>query len=73
MLTRSTRLPGPTETSSKPNPGTSLRDYSQTDGLFKADSPRFGRRDEAKIANEEDAVWVDGFFLEALQFAGKKG
>jgi len=42
-------------------------------GLLKADSPRFGRRDEAKIANEEDAVWVDGFFLEALQFAGKKG
>jgi hypothetical protein len=47
--------------------------FLKTHRLLKADSPRFGRRDEAKIANEEDSVWVDGFFLDALQFAGKKG
>jgi hypothetical protein len=47
--------------------------FLKTHRFLKADSPRFGRRDEAKIANEEDPVLVDGFFLNALQFAGKKG
>lgn len=41
--------------------------------FLKADSPRFGRRDKAKIANEEDPVLVDCFFFDALQFAGQKG
>ncbi len=41
--------------------------------FLKADTPRFGRRYEAKIANEEDPVFVDCFFFDALQFAGKKG
>ena len=40
--------------------------------FLKADSSRIGRRDEAKIANEEDSVLIDCFFLDALQFAGKK-
>ena len=37
--------------------------------FFKADSPRFSRRDEAKIANEEDSVLVDCFFFDALKSA----
>jgi hypothetical protein len=41
--------------------------------VLKADSARFGSRDEAKIANKEDSVLVDCFFLDALQFADKKG
>lgn len=44
----------------------------ETHRFLKADSPRFGRRDEAKIADEEDSLLVDGFFPDALQFAGKK-
>ena len=46
--------------------------FLKTYRVLKADSPRFGRRDEAKIANEEDSVLVDCFFFDALQFAGKK-
>jgi hypothetical protein len=48
-------------------------DFLKTQRILKADSPRFGRRDEAKVANEEDSVLVDRFFLDAIQFAGKKG
>ena len=74
MPTRSTRLPGSTETSSKPKLPVSLFvNFLKTHRFLKADSPRFGRRDEAKIANEEDPVLVDCFFFDALQFAGKKG
>ncbi len=40
--------------------------------FLKGDLQRFGRRDEAKIANEEDSVLVDCFFFDALQFAGKE-
>jgi len=47
--------------------------FLKTQRILKADSPRFGRRDEAKIANEEDPVLEDFFFLDALQFPGKKG
>jgi len=47
--------------------------FLKTHRVCEADSPRFGRRDEAKIANEEDSVLIDSFFLDALQFTGKKG
>ena len=41
-------------------------------GIFKANAPRFGRRDEAEVANEEDPVLVDRFCLDTLQFTRKK-
>ena len=74
MLTRSTRLPGSTENQFEAEIPVSLFvNFLKTHRFLKADSPRFGRRDEAKIANEEDPVLVDCFFFDALQFAGKKG
>ena len=45
----------------------------ETERFFKADSPGFGGRNEAKIANEEYSALVDRFFFDALQFARKKG
>src|SRR5882724_10096238 len=46
--------------------------FFKTHRFLKADSPRLGRGDEAKIANEEDPALVDRFFFDALQFADKK-
>ena len=44
----------------------------KTHRFLKADSPRFGGLDEAKVTNEEDSILVDCFSFDALQFAGKK-
>jgi len=43
----------------------------RTNRVFKTDAPCRGRRDEAQIADEEDASLEDLFRPEALQFAGK--
>ena len=40
--------------------------------FLKADSPRFSRRDEPEITNEEHSVLVDCFVFDSFQFAGKK-
>ena len=45
----------------------------KTHGFLKADAPRFGRRDEAKMANEEDPVLVDCLLLDTLQLTGQNG
>lgn len=41
--------------------------FLETQRFFEGDSPRLRRSDEAQIANEEDALVVDGFFLDAVQ------
>jgi hypothetical protein len=40
--------------------------------ILEADPPRFGWRDETKIADEEDPALVDFLSLDALQLVGKK-
>src|ERR1700691_3961045 len=45
-------------------------DFLKTHRFLKGDSPRFGRRDEAEIADEEDPVLVDCFLFDAFQFGG---
>jgi len=40
--------------------------------FFKGNAPRFGRRDEAEIADEEDPALVNPLLFDALQFALKK-
>ena len=45
----------------------------KTHRVLKADSPRFGRRHEAEITNEEDSVLVNSFLDDALQFADQRG
>ena len=46
--------------------------FLETHRFLKADSPRFGRRDEAKVTNEKDSVLVNCLLFHSLQFAGKK-
>ena len=46
--------------------------FLKTHSFLNADSTRVCRRNEAKTANEEHLVLVDGFFFDAFQFAGKK-
>ena len=45
--------------------------FLKTECVFEADSPRFGGGDEAEVANEEDAVLIDRFFLDAIEFTGQ--
>ena len=74
MLTRSATLPGSTEIRSEAEVTVSLFvDLLEAHRFLKADSPRFGRGDEAKITNKEDPGFVDCFSFDALQFTGKKG
>src|SRR5215813_8027905 len=40
--------------------------------VLEADSPCCGRRDEAKVADEEDTAFVDAFLPDALQLARQK-
>ncbi len=66
-LTRSGRLPRSTENRFEPKILVGLLvNFFETQCFFKADSPRFGRRDETEIANEEDAPLVDSLSLNAL-------
>jgi hypothetical protein len=44
----------------------------ETERLLEGDSPRFGRSDEAEVADEEDVVLVDRVVLDALQLGGKQ-
>ncbi len=44
----------------------------ETPGLFKIDAPSFGRGDEAEILDEENALLINRFRFDALQFAGKR-
>jgi hypothetical protein len=44
----------------------------ETEGRFKIDAASFGRDDEAEILYEEDALLINRFRLDALQFAGKR-
>jgi hypothetical protein len=44
----------------------------KTHGFLKGDSPRFSRCNEAKIANKENPVLVDGFSLDTLELAGEQ-
>ena len=48
-------------------------DFLKAHCFLKADASRFGRRDEAKMANEEDKVLINSFFFDTLQFTGKNG
>lgn len=44
----------------------------ETQGRFEIDAASFGLGDEAKILYEEDALLINRFRLDALQFAGKR-
>lgn len=44
----------------------------ETPGLFKIDAPSFGRSDEAEILYEENALPINRFRFDALQFGGKR-
>jgi hypothetical protein len=46
-------------------------DTFETEGLFKVDSPRFGRRNEAQIPDEEYGCLKDIFPPDPLQFLFK--
>ena len=41
-------------------------------GLLKADPPRRGRREEAKMLDEEDLLLIDRLRCETLQFARQR-
>ena len=41
--------------------------------VVKGDSARFGGRDKAEIANEEDSLLVDRLVFDTIQFSCKKG
>jgi len=43
----------------------------ETQGLLKADPPRLGRRDEAKMLYGEDVLLIDRLRFNTLQFARK--
>jgi len=47
--------------------------FLKAHGVFKADAPCFARRNEAKVANEEDAALVDCFFLDTSSSAASNG
>jgi len=47
--------------------------FLETQRVLKADAPRFGWRHKAQIANEENSILVNCFFLDALQLPGKDG
>jgi hypothetical protein len=44
----------------------------ETQGLFKADPPRFGRRDESEVLYEKDTLLIDRFRFDTLQFVRKR-
>ena len=50
-----------------------LVDFLKTKRILKTDLPRFGQRNEAKVANEEHSCLVNRSLVDALQFANQKG